>query len=72
METPKVSIGVSGGSVNIKVSVANEGTEIATNETKIALIALLEAITKATPTDLDDKALPFAKMLVQLIESKQA
>lgn len=72
METPKVSIGVHGGKVQIKVAVSNEGTEIATNETNIALIALLEAITKATPTDLDDKALPFAKMLVQLLESKSA
>lgn len=69
---PIASVKFSQGQVIISAELKNGESLIADLSAKIHMIAVLEEIAKATPTDIDDKALPFLKTIIGLIESKQA
>lgn len=68
---PNAQIKFSKGNIELNASIKQGESVLGEMQAQIHLIAVLEEIAKATPTDLDDKALPLLKIIIGLIESKQ-
>ena len=70
METP-THLKVQNGNLIFSVKVMNGEASLGELQASISIVNALEEIAKATPTDLDNKALPFLKLILGTLESKE-
>lgn len=56
--------------LNGQIVIEGKMNELASLQLLISPIKILEAVAHATPTEIDDKLLPFAEMIVKAIGSK--